>query len=146
MVSRFELERFDSSTFHKDFLENFEKNQWISFFEKIDGYCEKIGLEFVCSFDGERATVGNFTIRLFEDIVAKITRLSQQGEGYFKTKQFKDKLWTPFISRYRVASIDWKKGIPRSWLIHPWDEIAISFVNLLLVKENSTLYPYITSS
>jgi hypothetical protein len=23
-----------------------------------------------------------------------------------------------------VAAVNWKKGIPRSWLIHPWDELA----------------------
>ena len=42
---------------------------------------------------------------------------------YFKTKQFKDKSWPPFISRSRAVSVDWKKGISRSWLIHPWDGI-----------------------
>jgi hypothetical protein len=30
----------------------------------------------------------------------------------------------PFISRSRVSSVNWKKGIPRSWLVHPWDELA----------------------
>ena len=124
MISRFEPERFDSSTVQKYFLEILEKNQWISFFEKIDGYCEKVGLEFAYSFDGERDTIGNFTIRLSEDIAAKITGLPQQGERYFKTKQLKDNSWAPFISRSMTTSVDWKKGIPRIWLIHPWDEIA----------------------
>ena len=72
-------------------MEIFERNQWIYFVEKIDGYCEKVGLEFGCSFDGERDTVGKFTIILFEDIIAQITGLPQQGEMYFKTKQFNDK-------------------------------------------------------
>jgi hypothetical protein len=70
MVSRFELEKFDPTTVQKDCLEIFEKHQWISFFEKFDGYCEKVILDFAFSFDGERATVGNLTIRLSKDIIA----------------------------------------------------------------------------
>ena len=80
----------------------------------MDSFCEKVGLEFACSFDGERDIMGNLTNKLSEDVIEQITGLPQQGERYFKTKQCKDKSWTPFISRSRAASVDWKKGIPRS--------------------------------
>jgi hypothetical protein len=101
-----------------------EQKQWIGFFEKFDRSCEEVSLEFAHSFDGERATVGNLTIRITKDSIAHVTGLPQIGERYFKTKHFKDKSWAPFISRSRVAAVNWKKGIPRSWLIHPWDELA----------------------
>ena len=77
MVSRIELGKFDPSTIHERSLENFEKKQWIPFFEKFDGNNEKVSLEFSYSFDGERATIGNFTFRLSEDILAQIIRLPQ---------------------------------------------------------------------
>ena len=77
MVSRIEPGKFDPSTIHERCLEIFEKKQWIPFFEKIDGYNEKVSLEFSCSFDGEKATVGNFTFRLSEDIMAQIIGLPQ---------------------------------------------------------------------
>jgi len=48
-------------------------------------------MDFSFSFDGEKVTMDNLTIRLFEDINALVTGLPQQGEIYFKTKQFKEK-------------------------------------------------------
>jgi hypothetical protein len=124
MVSRYEPKKFDPLEIHKDCIQILEQNQWISFFEKFDGYYEEVALEFAHSFDGERATIGNLTIRISEDIIAQVTGLPQTGERYFKTKYFKDKSWASFVSRSRVATVNWKKGIPRSWLIHPWDELA----------------------
>ena len=29
-----------------------------------------------------------------------------------------------FLCKSRAGSVKWKKGVPRSWLIHPWDEVA----------------------
>jgi hypothetical protein len=81
----------------------------VKFFEKFDEFCEGIPLEFAQSFDGERATVGNLTIRITKDSLAFVTGLPRIGERYFKTKHFKDKSWVPFISRSRVAAINWKK-------------------------------------
>ena len=71
-----------------------------------------------------RATVGNITIRISEDVIAQITGLPQIGERYFKTKHFKDKSWATFVSKSMIVEVNWKKGIPRSWLIHPWDELT----------------------
>jgi hypothetical protein len=124
MVSRYEPGRFVASEIHKDCMQILEQKQWLSFFEKFEGFCEGIALDFAYSFDGEKATVGNFILRITEDSLAVVTGLPQIGERYFKTKHFKDKSWVPFISRSRVASVNWKKGIPRSWLVHPWDELA----------------------
>ena len=73
MVSRYEPEKFDPSEIHKVCIQILEQNQWISFFEKFDGYYEKVALKFAYSFNGERATVGNITIRIYEDVFAQIT-------------------------------------------------------------------------
>jgi hypothetical protein len=70
MVSRYEPEKFDPSTSHKDCIQILEQKQWITFFEKFDGFYEKVALEFAHSFDGERATVGNLTMRISKDIIA----------------------------------------------------------------------------
>ena len=109
MVSRIEPGKFDPSTIHESFLGFFEKKQWIPFFEKFDGYNEKVSLAFSYSFDGERATVGNFTFRLYEDIMAQIIGLPQQGERFFKKKLFEEKAWIPFLCISRAGSIKWKK-------------------------------------
>ena len=106
MVSRYEIEKLDTSEIHKDCIQILEQKQWIVFFEKFDGSCEEVALEFAHSFDGERDTVGNLTIRISEDIIAHVTGLPQIGERYFKTKHFKDKSWASFISRSRVAAVN----------------------------------------
>ena len=124
MVSRYEPEKFDPSEIHKDYIQILEQNQWISFFEKFDGYCEKVALEFAYSFNGDMTTIDNITIRISENVIAQITGLPQTRERYFKTKHFKDKSWEPFVSRSRIAAVNWIKGIPRSWLIHPWNELT----------------------
>ena len=124
MVSRYEPGGLVVSEIHRDCIPILEQKQWIGFFEIFDGFCEGVALEFAHSFDGKRATIGNLTIRITEDSIAHVTGLPQIGERYSKTKHFKDKSWAPFISRSRVESVNWKKGIPRSWLIHPWDELA----------------------
>lgn len=70
MVSRVEPVRFYSTSIYKDFLELLEKNHWVPFLEKFDGYNEKVCVEFASFFDGERALLGNVTIILSEDIMA----------------------------------------------------------------------------
>jgi hypothetical protein len=124
MVSRYEPRKFEVTEIHKDCLQILEQKQWLNFLGKFEGFCEAVALDFAYSFDGQKATIGNFTLRVNEDSLALVIGLPQTGEKYFKTKHFKDKSWVPFISRSRVSSVNWKKGIPRSWLVHPWDELA----------------------
>jgi hypothetical protein len=86
--------------------ENFGTEAVAKFFEKFEGFCEGIALDFACSFDGEKAIVGNLSLRVTEESLALISGLPQTGEKYFKTKHFKDKSWVPFISRSRAASVN----------------------------------------
>ena len=71
----------------------------MTFFENFDGHNDNVILPFADLFDGERAIVGNLNFRLSEDILAQIIGLPQQGERFFKTKQFKEKGWIPFLCR-----------------------------------------------
>ena len=131
MGSRIEPEKFNSFAIHEKCLEIFEKKQWVPFFEEFDGYNEKGSWEFSHSFDGERDTIGNFTFSLSEDILAQIIGLYHKGERFFKTKQFEEKAWVPFLCKSRAGSVKWKKGVPKSWLIHPWDEVAYTIKKFL---------------
>jgi hypothetical protein len=106
MVSRYEPRKYVVSEIHKDCIKILEQKQWLIFFEKFEGSCEGIALDFAYSFDGEKATVGNFILRITEDSLVVVIGLPQTGEKYFKTKHFKDKSWVPFISRSRVASVN----------------------------------------
>jgi hypothetical protein len=100
------------------------EKQWLPFLEKFNGNNEEVTKQFAVSFNGEKALIGNHSFRISEDTIAQSITISPEGEKYFKTKQFKEKSWTQFMSRSRVSSVNWKNGVPRSWLLHPWDEMV----------------------
>ena len=114
MSSRLEPAKFNPTDIHENCMEIFENKQWVTFFEKFDGQNEQASIDFAETFDREGVIVGNLHFRLSEDILAQIIVLPQQGEIFFKTKQFKEKAWIPFLCRSRAGSVNWKKGIPRS--------------------------------
>jgi hypothetical protein len=58
MVSRYEPGRLVASEIHRDCMQILEQKQWLSFFEKFDGFCEGVALEFDHSFDGEELLLG----------------------------------------------------------------------------------------
>jgi len=115
---------FDSSQYHEDCISILREIQWLPFLEKFHGSNEEVTKQFAFTFNGEKALIGNFSFRVSEDTIAQSIGISPEGEKYFKTKQFKEKSWTQFMSRSRVSSVNWKKGVPRSWLMHPWDEMV----------------------
>ena len=106
MTARMEPATFNSNDIHESCLEIFANKQWINFFEKFNGHNEQASLAFAETFDGERVRVGNLQFRLSEDILAQVTGLPQQGERFFKTKQFKEKVWMPFLCRSRAGSVN----------------------------------------
>jgi len=124
MTNIVEPNTFDSSQYHDDCIEILREKQWLLFLEKFNGSNEEVTKQFAFTFNGEKALIGNFSFRVLEDTIAQSLGISPEGEKYFKTKQFKEKSWTQFMSRSRVSSVNWKKGVPRSWLIHPWDEMV----------------------
>ena len=124
MTSRVEPKTFDSSQYHEDCISILRDIQWLPFLEKFRGSNEEVAKQFAFTFNGEKALIGTFSFRVSEDTIAQATGVSPEGEKYFKTKQFKEKSWTQFMSRSRVSAVNWKKGVPRSWLVHPWDEMV----------------------
>jgi hypothetical protein len=75
VVSRYEPGEFVASEIHRDCMQILEQKQWLSFFENFEGFCEGITLDFAYSFDGERATFGNFTLRVTEDSLSFVIGL-----------------------------------------------------------------------
>lgn len=124
MTSRVEPKIFDSSQYHEDCISIPRDIQWLPFLEKFKGSNEEVAKQFAFTFNGEKALIGTFSFRVSEDTIAQATGVSPEGEKYFKTKQFKEKSWIQFMSRSRVSAVNWKKGVPRSWLMHPWDEMV----------------------
>lgn len=92
MANRTQPKQFDPSKFHKDCIDIFRANQWLTFLEKFNGQIELTTREFASSFTGERAVVGNLSFRVSEDTIAQAIGINPEGENYFKTKQFNEKL------------------------------------------------------
>jgi len=124
MTNRVEPSIFDSSQYHDDCISILKEKQWLPFLEKFCGSNEEVTKQFAFTFNGEKDLIGNFSFRVSEDTIAQSLGINPEGEKYFKTKQFKEKSWTQFMSRLRVSSVNWKKRVPRSWLMHPWDEMV----------------------
>lgn len=124
MKNRVEPSVFNSSQYHEDCISILREIQWLPFLEKFHGSNEEVTKQFAFTFNGEKALIGNFSFKVSEDTIAQAIGISPEGEKHFKTKQFKEKSWTQFMSRSRVSSVNWKKGVPRSWLVHPWDEMV----------------------
>ena len=124
MTNRAELETFDRLKYHEDCIKILEEKHWLPFLQKFNGNSDEVTKQFAFSFNGEKALVGNVSFRISEDTIAQSLGISPEGEKYFKTKQFRENSCTQFLSRSRVSSVNWKKGVPRSWLVHPWDEMV----------------------
>jgi len=130
MTNMLEPSTFDSSQYYDDCIAILKEKQWLPFLEKFRGSNEEVTKQFAFTFNGEKALIDNFSFRVSEDTIAQSLGINPKGEKYFKTKQFKEKSWTQFMSRSRVSFVNRKKGVPRSWLMHPWDEWCISSKNL----------------
>ena len=98
MKNRVEPSVFDSSQYHEDCISILREIQWLPFLEKFHGSNEEVAKKFAFTFNGEKALIDNFSFRVSEDTIAQAIGISLEGEKYFKTKQFKEKSWTQFMS------------------------------------------------
>jgi len=99
MTNRVQPSTFDSSQYHDDCIAILREKQWLPFLEKFNGSNEEVTKQFSFTFNGEKALIGNFSFRILKDTIAQSLGISLDGEKYFKTKQFKEKSWTQFMSR-----------------------------------------------
>ena len=89
MENRVEPENFDSSKFHEDCIKILREKQWLPFLEKFNGYNEEATKQFVFSFNGEKALIGNISFRISEDTIAQEIDINLEGGEYFKTSSSK---------------------------------------------------------
>lgn len=74
--------------------------------------------QFVESFDGKKAQIGNITLFLLENFISQVTGLLEIGEKWFKKQHIDEKAWTLYINKSR-KSHNWVNGIARRWLKSP---------------------------
>ena len=99
-----------------------QRSEWYIFFHKFSGFNAQVTQQFVETFDGVTAKIGNLTLHLLEHFMSQVIGLPQRGERWFKKKPIDEKAWLPFINKSRKAH-KWVNSISRSWLKKPWDEL-----------------------
>jgi hypothetical protein len=64
--------------------EKYARSGWMPFLEKFTGWHEKISHEFIQSYDGEIAHIGNLQLTINEATLREVTGLPNRGAKYFK--------------------------------------------------------------
>ena len=62
----------------------FEKIGWKPFFWSFNGHNEEVTRQFVLSFDGDTAQIGDLQLVVDEEFISKATKLPRHGEHWFK--------------------------------------------------------------
>lgn len=57
---------------------------WLPFFYKISGHNIDVTRQFVETFDGSKAQVGNLKLSITEEFISQVIGLPQDGEKWFK--------------------------------------------------------------
>ena len=63
---------------------NLEKYGWLQFIRKFDGYNPAVARQFVLSFDGCRAKVGDVQLEINEQFLSSVTSLPVTGHKWSK--------------------------------------------------------------
>ena len=66
----------------------FSKAGWLNYFEKIDGHHREVSYKFAQGLDNDIVTFDTLKIELTREIIAKATRIPDEGEYWFKKVPF----------------------------------------------------------
>jgi hypothetical protein len=92
-------------------LEEFE---WLPFIRKFDGYKPSVAQQFVLTFDGCRAKVGDVQLEINEQFLSLATSLPATGQKWSKNCKVEDVPWTLLFQSQMVNTCD--KGLPTNML------------------------------
>ena len=102
----------------------FYANGWFQFFNRFNGYDDKVSLCFAKTFDGNQAQIGDLTLLVFDQLISKATGLPMEGEKWFK----KGKLtWAQinFLLKAEFHTVKLGKGFPRYYLHEKWQHVLL---------------------
>jgi hypothetical protein len=95
--------------------EKYARLGWIPFLEKFTGWHEKISQEFIQSYDGETARIGNLQLIINEATIREVTGLPSRGAKYFKGVGINKEMCQQFLTSDH-QHLDRKKGIPKNYI------------------------------
>lgn len=68
-----------------------KKARWLQFIKKFKGHHKEVTKVFARSFNGAEVEIGDIKFTVTESSIAIATKLSQEGERWFKNKDFDEK-------------------------------------------------------
>jgi hypothetical protein len=91
-----------------------EENGWLPFIQRFEGFNLCVARQFVVTFDGCRAKVGDIQLEIDEQFISLATGLPASGQRWFKNCKVEEVPWTLLFLSRKVTSCD--RGMPISML------------------------------
>ena len=89
------------------------------FLQKFSGENYGVSMAFTQSFDGQQVRVGSLKFKVTEAFISEATGLLMEGERWYKKKTMRIGDFTSFL-KPQHSMVDWRCGIPASWLKEDW--------------------------
>ena len=111
------LEHIDASS-----KERLQKSGFYQFLQKFSGENYGMALAFAQSSDGKQVSVSSLKFKITESFIAEAMGLPMTGEKWYKKKTMRIGEFSAFL-KPQFTMVDWRCGIPSSWLKEDWQPI-----------------------
>jgi hypothetical protein len=101
--------------------EDLERNGWLVFIEKFEGFNLAVAQQFALTFDGCRAKIGDIQLEVNEDFLSSATGLPAEGQRWFKNSKVDEVPWPLLFTSRKINSCD--KGMPVTALKSRWHDL-----------------------
>lgn len=101
------------------------KAQWLQFIQKFRGHNKEVTKTFARSFGGVEVEVRDLKFSVTEASITAATKLPQEGERWFKNKNFDEKAWRIMLRNPGMDIIVFKRGIPVTALDEKWTSLLL---------------------
>ena len=86
--------------------DDLERNGWSVFIEKFKGFNMRVAQEFLLTFDGCRAKIGDMQLEVTEEFLSQATGLPAVGKKWFKNAKVEEVPWTLMFTSRKITSCD----------------------------------------
>jgi hypothetical protein len=86
--------------------EDQERNDWLVFIQKFEGFNLAVAQQFALTFDGCRAKVGDIQLELNEEFLSSATGFPAKGQKWFKNSKVDEVPWPLLFTSRKIISCD----------------------------------------
>ena len=106
---------------YDDAREDLERSGWLVFIRKFQGFNLQTTQEFVFSFDGYMAKVGDVQLEVIEYFLSQAIGLPASGQRWFKNAKVEEVPCTLLFTSRKIKGCE--KGMPISFLNARWHDL-----------------------